>query len=149
RRATRNLAELPAPELITVRADPALATSRVHLFQTEDFYGASRLLVLANLLREQLGIEGSEAGYLVAVPHRHLLIVHRISDTPAMLAAIRLIGPLAEREHASKPGPISPHVYLLGPDAPPEQVSRLTENGLAVQASGQFGALVVRLPGED
>ena len=141
--ARTNLARLALPRLTTVLADDRLPASAVHLFGTDDFFGASRFLVLEQLLSEQLGVQTMELGCLVAVPNRHLLVVHVISDPTAATAAIGLMAQLAHAECDSRPGPISPHVYYRAADGDTEQLSSLAEDGFVLDPAGQFSAVLL------
>lgn len=79
---------------------------RVELIASDSQFLAARVLALDTLI-DGLGPHGA----LLALPHRHMVMVHRIEDGPALSEAIDLLVPLAARAHADGPGPLSPHLY--------------------------------------
>lgn len=109
--ALANLGRLPAPEHSTLDAGDGAV---VHCFYAEDFFGASRLLMLDQLLATHAAVELPEHGVLVVVPHRHLLAAHVLQDASAVRAMSTLVA-LAEggRDVA---GALSADVYYRSPD---------------------------------
>jgi hypothetical protein len=75
-------------------------------------FAASRALVLDTVLRESLHVENPQYGVLAAMPVRHLLLVHVITDLSA-IPALGMMLNLAGRSHATEPGPLSPWIYLV------------------------------------
>ncbi|MEU4395151.1 hypothetical protein [Kribbella sp. NPDC023855] len=75
-------------------------------------FAASRALVLDTVLRESLHVENPQYGVLAAMPARHLLLVHVITDLSA-IPALGMMLNLTGRSHATDPGPLSPWVYLV------------------------------------
>jgi hypothetical protein len=71
----------------------------------ESFFVASRVLDL-----EHFAGEVPEHGALVAVPHRHLLLVHPIETTRALNALNAMVA-AADHFYRQGPGSIAPHVY--------------------------------------
>lgn len=148
RLARANLVELPAPEHVTRLLDEDDPSSRVHLFITEDFFGASRLLVLDRLLTS-VGVTPGPGGLLVALPSRHVLAVHPMSG-PGVVSAMNWLVRLAEEDSATAPGPISPHVYHLAHDGRTSRVTRPGESGgHAVMVEGAFQEAFLRVIGDD
>jgi hypothetical protein len=96
--------------------------ARVDTFVSDDVFGASRLLVLDQLLADHLLVERPEHGLLLAVPNRHLLAVHLLESITAVPAALELLAELALVEHRIA-GPVSPWVYYRSPSG---QLSLLT-----------------------
>ncbi|GAA1640036.1 hypothetical protein GCM10009744_32170 [Kribbella alba] len=78
-------------------------------------FAASRALVLDTVLRESLHVENPEYGVLVALPVRHLLLVHVIQDL-SVITALSMMLHLTGHAHAEEPGPLSPWVYLVDKD---------------------------------
>ncbi|WP_265523530.1 hypothetical protein [Oerskovia flava] len=137
--AEANLRRLPPPEHRAVDADPGRPDAVVHVFASDDFHGASRLLLLDEVLATHVGVESPAHGVLFAVPHRHLLAAHVVEGT-GVLRAVGLLARLARSEHADAPGPVSPHVYYKGPDGVVETVTRTGDEGeVVVDSTGSLG----------
>jgi hypothetical protein len=75
-------------------------------------FAASRALVLDTVLRESLHVENPPYGVLVALPVRHLLLVHVIRDL-SVITALSMMLHLTGHAHDEEPGPLSPWVYLV------------------------------------
>ena len=133
--AWSNLRRLPAPARQDLHGDPDRQDGTVHVLTSEDFFGASRLLLLDELLAG-LGVERPAHGVLLVVPNRHLLAVHVLRG-PGVVAAVDVLVRLAAGEHAGRPGPVSPHVYFRAADGRTQQVTRVQDDGTtAVQVEG-------------
>ncbi|ROS31486.1 hypothetical protein [Cellulomonas sp. PhB150] len=139
--ALANLGRLPAPEHTTHDAGDGAV---VHCFFAEDFFGASRLLLLDELLASQAGIERPEHGVLVAVPHRHLVAVHVLQDASAARAVGALIGLAQGGRDAA--GSLSADVYYRSPDGAMQVVTDVDpDGGTRVVVDGPFGDAMARL----
>lgn len=136
RLALANLAELPPPRHETTLVDDDEPTSRVHLFGADDFFGAARLLVIYDVLERAKVAHGS-GGLLVAMPYRHVLVVHPVTG-PGVLRAVEWLVRFAEGEYETEPGPVSPHVYHLAADGRTSVITRPGESGNAVHVEGAF-----------
>jgi hypothetical protein len=135
--AWANLRRLPAPHHQELQGDAGSDDSSVHVLTTDDFFGASRLLLVEELLAG-LGVERPPHGVLLTVPHRHLLAVHVLRG-PGVVAAVDVLVRLAAGEHAGRPGPVSPHVYFRAADGRTQQVTHLEPDGTtAVRVDGAF-----------
>jgi hypothetical protein len=75
-------------------------------------FAASRALVLDTVLRESLRVENPPYGVLVALPVRHLLLVHVVRDL-SVITALSMMLHLTGHAHDEEPGPLSPWVYLV------------------------------------
>lgn len=122
--ARDNLRALPMPDHQVVGEEPG---EDVHVFATEDFFGASRVLVLPDLLA-RLGAHIPATGAFVAVPNRHLLLVH-LPVGPGVVGALNWMATVAMNEYPEAPGPVSPHVYHVTPDLHGQQVTRKGDDG--------------------
>lgn len=141
--ATANLRRLPLPEHLVVDT-PSVPSARVHVFRSDDFFGASRVLDLDHLLAAALRRERPAHGTLVALPNRHVLAVH-VVESAAVLRAVPALLAFAEAQ-ADGPGPLSPHVYYRTPDGRLEQVSRRDDDGsVHVDATGALGTALAEL----
>lgn len=128
--AFENLRRLPAPHHDVIDGDPSRADAVVHLLATDDFFGASRVLVLDEVLAG-IGIERPRHGVLLAVPNRHLLAVHVLGGL-GVVTAMQTLTRLAAGEHDTRPGPVSPHVYYRAADGRVEQVTFPDPDGQGV-----------------
>jgi hypothetical protein len=77
----------------------------VTAFFGDSFFVASRVLDL-----EHFAGEIPEPGALVAIPHRHILLLHPIETTQALNALNAMVG-AADHFFRQGPGSIVPHVY--------------------------------------
>jgi len=78
---------------------------RVEVLISDSHFLASRLLALEELVG-RLPAHGA----LVAVPHRHMLLVHAIRDE-SVLDAAHLMAPFTVERFEEGPGSLSPHLY--------------------------------------
>ncbi len=133
-----NLRRLPAPAVSAVQADPRAGDATVLAFSTTDFFGASRLLILDELLATQ-GVERPTHGVLVAVPHRHLMLVH-VLEGAGLTAALGLMSRGARAQYGVEPGPVSPEVYYRDASGQAEQVTQAEPGSdrVEVHVSGRF-----------
>lgn len=105
--------ELFALALDNVRAEPDIrhlqqdvGGAQVHLLEGESFFTATHAL----LLREHLPDPPPETGALVAMPNRHVVLYHPITDATVVQALNAMI-PAAHGMFRDGPGSVSPHVY--------------------------------------
>jgi hypothetical protein len=75
-------------------------------------WAASRALVLDTVLRDSLQLENPEYGVLVALPARHLLLIHVIRDL-AVLPALGAMLHLTHDAYEAAPGPLTRSIYLV------------------------------------
>lgn len=120
----------------------------IHVVEGSSVYTASKLLVLPDLLRKNVGERDYPEGVLVAVPTRHQLMFHPIEDLQA-LAALQTLASLAATEFAEGVGPLSPHVYWWR-DGTLTQLSFPAEDGgVRIEVGEALTGLLERLaPGE-
>ncbi len=125
--ALANMRRLPPPTISDVSADGDRPDATVHILQYDDSFGASRVLVLAELLAE-IGVERPTHGVLFAVPNRHTLMVHVLRGE-GVVAVLRMLVDLVRAENASQPAPVSPHLYYWVDGQSAEQVSTIDDDG--------------------
>ena len=100
--ARANLAAEPPPPRESVKG---VRDVEVTVFMADSFFVASRVVMLPTL------IDLSDAkGALVALPHRHALLVYPIRDI-GVLPAVETMIRLAQRLYQEGPGSISPNLY--------------------------------------
>lgn len=102
------------------------AVSSVSLFAT------SRAL----FFEEYVGPD-AKYGALLAVPHRHTLLYHRIKDERAPEALMRMVL-AAQALHHEGPGSISPHVYWWRPGRVLRIPARVQDNEVDLFAPDEF-----------
>lgn len=129
--ALGNLRRLGPPDHETIQADPAEPDSTVHLFGSDDFFGAARLAILPEVLAH-VGIERPSHGTLIAVPNRHLLLVHPL-EGPGLVSAVQLMVRLASSEYHGHTGPLSPQVFYRSADGEVQQVTMRDEDTQTVE----------------
>jgi hypothetical protein len=132
--AFANLRRLPAPHHDQIDSDPSRSDAVVHLLATDDFFGASRVLLLDEVLAG-IGIERPAHGVLLAVPNRHLLAVHVLAGL-GVVTALQTMVRLAAGEHDARPGPVSPQLFYRSADGRTQQVTRRTDGHVGVHVEG-------------
>ena len=144
--AQANLRALPAPSHSLLDAPAEMTPDAVvHLLETEDFFGATRVLILAETLSRALG-QRVEAplGMIVAMPSRHILGVHVITSAAGVVGATELLSSVAT---ADLPGPLSDLIHYVSPDGSLQPISSRGKNGLtSILAQGAFGEVLAALP---
>jgi hypothetical protein len=140
-----NLHLLRAPDRQDLQPDPARPDSTVHVLVSDDCFGASRLLVLDDILRSVLAVERPGNGVLVAVPNRHMLVVHVLTGL-GVVAASALMGRIAVSQFPTEPGPISPDVFYLDPAGVGQRVMTAGDGGqLRLDVTGRLAEAFSRL----
>lgn len=92
--------EYAAPDSVLVDEDDP--TSRAHVLVTDDYFRASRGLVLDEVL-EQAGIASPPGGLLLAIPFRHLVVLP-VSGSGVLLG-LQWLAQFAAGEFETQPGP--------------------------------------------
>lgn len=113
--ALANLVTLPLPRHTRRRVDPDEPESWVEFLDSPGSFGASRVLVLPDLLRRVLRRDFPAHGVLVAVPTKHELWVHVPVGAGVLQTALTMAW-LSYETWAEEPYPISPDVFLVSPD---------------------------------
>ncbi|NKZ73429.1 hypothetical protein GTA09_30565 [Rhodococcus hoagii] len=90
--AMANLRALPAPEHEVIPlVDEEPDKFPLHVFFCDDYFGASRILLVAEIVDAVLGAGfSSEHGLLVSIPHRHLMLVYVVEDSRTLVGCTRL-----------------------------------------------------------
>lgn len=143
--AMANLRALPALHQDTIHAARGRDDSVVHVLTSSDHFGASRVLVLPEVL-EMLRLEPPPHGVLVAVPNHQLLALHPVVG-PGAVAALQLLARISTGEHDQHPGPVSRHVYFVpASGAGAEQVTSFGDDGtLTVEVAGALAGAFAAL----
>ena len=87
---------------------------KVTLVSGEDFFVPTHLLD-----EDWVASHAGSRGALVALPHRHSVMIYPIEDIHAM-KVLPLLVQVSARFHGEGPGSIAPWVYLWRKDASPE-----------------------------
>jgi hypothetical protein len=144
-RAMANLRALPPPDHVVTPADPERSDADLHVFTGSDFFVASRALALHELLADVLSVEAPEHGCVVAVPNRHLLVVHLVAGV-GIITAVNAMAALAAGAFAEMAGGVSDEVYYLPPSGPAQSVVARADDGSAsVQVEGALAEAFRRL----
>ena len=141
--ALENLSKLPRPRHARRRLDPRLPASWVEFLDADDSFGASRVLVLPDLLRRTLRQDFPASGVLVAVPTKFHLWIHLPTDESVLETSL-LLAHEALTTYASNPFPLSPCVYLLSPDMQADVLVRPDRTGAFVNQEA-LGRLLAAL----
>lgn len=141
--ALENLSKLPRPRHARRRLDPRLPASWVEFLDADDSFGASRVLVLPDLLRRTLRQDFPASGVLVAVPTKFHLWIHLPTDESVLETSL-LLAREALTTYASNPFPLSPCVYLLSPDMQADVLVRPDRTGVFVNQEA-LGRLLAAL----
>ncbi|MCL2422440.1 MAG: hypothetical protein FWD11_00870 [Micrococcales bacterium] len=134
RAAMDGLRALRRPKHKTITAGPAT----VETFIADDVFGASRLLMLDELLAETLLVERPSHGTLVVVPNRHMVAVHILESVRSIPAALRILGELAVAEYRIGE-PLSPWVYFRAADG---RLSLLASPSASPSLDPRFNAVL-------
>lgn len=126
--ALAGLRRLPAPTHATLDHD-------VHLFEAQDFFGASRVLLHDELL-DSVGATDRPFGTLVTLPSRAFLAVHVLRDA-TVIHALNLMARLGQAGR-TQPGTMSPHVYYRSTDGELQQVTQYADDKVNVMVDGAF-----------
>jgi hypothetical protein len=107
-------------------------------------WAASRALVLDTVLRESLHVENPRYGVLVALPARHLLVIHVIRDL-AVLPALSAMLHLTHEAFEAAPGPLTRSVYLVDQSGWHPATTSTADHPLRHQLSPHLRALAQSL----
>ena len=129
--ALENLTTLPRPRHARRRLDPHLPESWVEYLEADDSFGASRVMVLPELVRSVLQRDFPASGVLVAVPTKFDLWIHLPVDDSVVDTAL-LLAYSAYARCTSNPFPLSPDVYLVSPDMRAEMLVQPDRTGAFV-----------------
>jgi hypothetical protein len=142
----RALRPAPAHDVL----QPGAGAAGIHVWESDDddFFGATRVLLLGELLAEA-GDPLGPLGAVVAIPNRHYLMAHALRDQASLLACLPALAQLAPRAFSDGAGSLSPFVYYQrAPGALLEQVTVLGEDqGIEIQVRGEFAAAFEALGG--
>lgn len=109
----------------------------------ESFFIASKALNMPRVIATEIG--DAEHGVVFSIPHRHLLMIHPVTNLKSTLAIRDMVGYTLRQIEDSPGGSISPHTYFwYGGHV--QQITRIDtdENSIIVESQGMFGDALSR-----
>lgn len=99
-----------------------------YVVESGSFFLASSALFLDDLLpRWAPGLDTSD-GLMLALPHRHLMLVRAVTEGTDLLTGINTVTSVAVAQFSENPGPVSPRLHLLREGAEVLPFTDITEN---------------------
>ncbi|AEK35683.1 hypothetical protein [Corynebacterium variabile] len=98
------------------------------VIESGSFFLASAVLFLDELLPDWAPDLDTEAGIMVAAPHRHLLLVRSVTSGQDLLAGINTVTSVAVAQFTENPGPVSPKLHLMREGAEVLPFTDITDN---------------------
>ncbi|MGO3362691.1 MAG: hypothetical protein ACTIL2_09650 [Corynebacterium sp.] len=86
--------------------------ARFWVIESETFFLASAPLFLDELLTRWVPQVDTSEGVIVALPHRHLMLVREVSTGHDLLEGINTMTSVALTQFSDNPGPLSPRLHL-------------------------------------
>lgn len=104
----------------------------------DSFFIATKALNMRRIIGTELG--EAEHGVVFSVPHRHLLMVHPVTNLQSTLAVKEMVGFTLGQVAEAPGGNISPHTYFWYGDRV-QQITHLDpdENAIVIESQGMFG----------
>ena len=102
----------PVQEIVQGAVLKADTAARFWTVESDSFFLASAALFLEDLLPRWLPGLDMTHGVLVAVPHRHLMLVREVSTGQDLVNGIKAMSTEALTQHRSNPGPLSARLHL-------------------------------------
>ena len=98
------------------------------VIESGSFFLASAMLFLDELLPDWAPDLDTEAGIMVAAPHRHLLLVRAVTSGQDLLTGINTVTSVAVAQFTENPGPVSPKLHLMREGAEVLPFTDITDN---------------------
>lgn len=133
--AIANLRRLPHPAYRRFDADDGDPAGAIHLFESEDFFGATRLFVIEDVLAAQGVSVDLSNGCLVVMPARTVVAIHAVTSPTGVVSAM---GTLRNIAWAELPGALTDLVHYRAPDGSLEPVSTRKGNEFTLKVTGKF-----------
>lgn len=109
----------------------------------ESFFIASKALNMQRVISTEIG--EAEHGVVFSIPHRHLLMVHAVTNLKSALAVRDMVGYTLGQMEDAPGGSISAHTYFwYGGQV--QQITRIDpdENSIIIESQGMFGDALAR-----
>lgn len=98
------------------------------VIESGSFFLASAALFLDDLLPRWIpGLDTSD-GLMIAVPHRHLILLRTVTTGDDLLAGINTLTSVAVAQFTESPGPVSPRVHLMREGEEVRAFTDITDN---------------------
>ncbi|RUP40360.1 MAG: hypothetical protein EKK60_03970 [Gordonia sp. (in: high G+C Gram-positive bacteria)] len=123
--AEENLAALPVPAPDPVEVEAGDRPLTIFAFEFDDYFGASRLLHVADLVREHIG--PAPHGVVASIPDRQVLMIAVLDEGPA-LGTINTFASVTQGVYDSADGPVSREVYYQRDDNPAQPIAHLQDD---------------------
>lgn len=143
--ALENLGALPRPRHVRRLVDPHGPNSWVEFLSGTGPFGAARVLVLPELLRQVLRRDFPSSGVLVSVPNKFELWVHEPVDESVVPTAVAMAWH-SYADWGQSPYAISPNVFLVSPDMRAQVLVAPDRDGVEIHTAA-MDELWQRLPG--
>lgn len=95
--------------------------------ESGSFFLASAVLFLEDLLPRWVPSLDTAEGVMVAVPHRHLLLLRAVTAGQDLLTGINTVSSVAAAQFTENPGPVTPRLYLVRDGAETMAFTDITE----------------------
>lgn len=117
---------------------PVDGTPGITALVGDSFFIATKALNMRRIIATELG--EAEHGVVFSVPHRHLLMVHPVTNLKSTLAVKEMVGYTLGQVAEAPGGNISPHTYFWYGDQV-QQITRIDpdENSMVIESQGMFG----------
>ncbi|MFC1411652.1 hypothetical protein ACEZCY_20565 [Streptacidiphilus sp. N1-12] len=144
-RALQNLREMPVERHEVIKEQDG---ARIDVLMGDSYFVASLVLILDTAVQQFAGARLGPDGALVAMPFRHQLAFHAISDM-TVIPSLNSMARFAATGFEEAPGAVSPSVYWWRPGAPLVRLSEKDgQGGLRVVVESEFQELLERLAAE-
>jgi len=120
-------------------AVPLKDDTALTVFSSGSFFAASRALMLA----DTFGAE-SVHGFLVGVPHRHMVVAHPVTGVDVVVAVNAMVPALISL-HQQGPGSITPNLYWVRAQHWVHLPAKVVDKALQVRPPEEFVVLMNRL----
>ncbi|MCI1255315.1 MULTISPECIES: hypothetical protein [Corynebacterium] len=97
--------------------------------ESSSFFLASAVLFLEDLLPRWIPDLDTSDGVMVAVPHRHLLLLRAVTTGNDLLTGINTVSSVAVVQFTESPGPVTPKLHLFRDGAEVLPFTDITDNG--------------------
>lgn len=102
--------------------------SNFWVVESGSFFLASAVLFLDDLLPRWLPDLDAGDGLMVALPHRHLMLLRAVTSGADLLTGINTVTSVSVAQFSENPGPVSPKLHLLREGAEVLPFTDVTEN---------------------
>jgi hypothetical protein len=122
---------------------PVTGTNAITTLQGESFFIASKALNMKKVVDTVLG--DAAHGVVFSVPHRHLLMLHPVTNLQSTVAVRDMVGYTLGQADEAPGGNISPHTFFWY-GGRVQQITRIdpVEKSIMIESRGMFGEALSR-----